>query len=99
MVRRIRLLSLTVAALALSARGDGANLDGSTPQVGNEEAARLYSEANAYVTNMAEGQYSYSYLQFYWKRAQANVDRVRRVYPDSPTAAAMARGELKLGPY
>ena len=48
---------------------------------------------------MAEGDYSYAYLQFYWKRAQSNVDRVRRVYADSPTAQAMARGELKLGPY
>jgi hypothetical protein len=99
MLPRFRLLSILAAALALTARGRAANLDGSTPQVGNAEAVRLYAEANAYVTNMAEGQYSYSYLQFYWKRAQANVDRIRRVYPDSPTAAAMARGELKLGPY
>ena len=69
-------VSFPRAALALSARGYAANLDGSTAEVGNAEAARLYAEANAYVTNMAEGQYSYSYLQFYWKRAQANVDRI-----------------------
>jgi hypothetical protein len=99
MLPRTRLLSLVVAALALSAPIRAANLDGSSEQAGNAEAVRLYAEASAYVTNMAEGLYSYSYLQFYWKRAQANVDRVRRVYPDSPTAAAMARGELKLGPY
>src|ERR1700685_1150416 len=99
MLPRYRLLSILAAALALTARGQVPNLDGSTPQVGNAEAVRLYAEANAYVTNMAEGQYSYSYLQFYWKRAQANVDRIRRVYPDPPPAAAMARGELKLGPY
>jgi hypothetical protein len=96
---RSRLLSILAATLALSATAEAANLDGSTPEAGNAEAARLYSEANAYVTNMAEGQYSYSYLQFYWKRAQANVDRIRRVYPDSPTSAAMARGELKLGSF
>lgn len=48
---------------------------------------------------MAEGNYSYAYLQFYWKHAQSNIDRVRRVYSDSPTARAIARGELKLGPY
>jgi hypothetical protein len=99
MLPRIRLLSLLVAAFALSARGYAANLDGSTTEAGNAEAARLYADANAYVTNMAEGQYSYSYLQFYWKRAQANIDRIRRVYPDSPTSSALAHGELKLGPF
>jgi hypothetical protein len=76
-----------------------ANLDGSSPEVGNVEAARLYSEANDFVSNMAEGQYSYDYLQFYWKRAQSYVDRIRRVYPDSPTALSLARGDLKIGPY
>src|SRR5271154_6929042 len=99
MLLRTRLLSLLVAAAALAAPAGAANLDGSSAEVGNAEAARLYSEANAYVTNMAEGQYSYSFLQFYWKRAQANIDRIRRVYADSPTAAALARGDLKLGPY
>jgi hypothetical protein len=96
---RIRLLSLLVAALALPAGAEAANLDGSSPAVGNAEAARLYAEANDYVSNMAERDYSYDYLQFYWKRAQANIDRIRLVYPDSPTAAALARGALKLGPY
>jgi hypothetical protein len=85
--------------MALAARGEGANLDGSSPEAGNAEAARLYAEAQAYVTNMPEGQYSYSYLQFYWKRAQANVDRIRTVYPSSPTAAELARGAMKLGPF
>jgi hypothetical protein len=85
--------------LALSATLRAANLDGSSPEVGNAEAVRLYGEANDFVNNMAEGQYSYDYLQFYWKRAQSYVDRIRRVYPDSPTAAALARGDLKLGPY
>jgi len=99
MVTRIRLLSLLVPALALSAAAHAANLDGSTPEVGNAEAVRLYTEANDYVSNMAEGAYSYSYLQFYWKRAESNIDRVRRVYADSPTARAMAKGELKVGPY
>ncbi len=99
MLPRIRQLSLVGAALAVLAPAAAANLDGSSPEVGNAEAARLYAEASAYVSNMAEGDYSYSYLQFYWKRAQSNVDRVRRVYADSPTALALARGELKLGPY
>jgi hypothetical protein len=96
---RIRLLIPLVAALALPAGARAANLDGSTAEVGNAEAARLYTEANAYVGNMAEKDYSYNYLQFYWKRAQANIDRIRLVYPESPTAAELAKGDLKLGPY
>jgi hypothetical protein len=96
---RIRLVSLLVAALASSAQLPAANLDGSTPEVGSPEAARLYEQANDYVTTMAEGSYSYSYLQFYWKHAESNVERARRVYPDSPTAKALSRGDLKLGPY
>jgi hypothetical protein len=94
-----RLLSLIAAAMAAVLPARAANLDGSAPDVGNAEAARLYTEANAYVTNMSERDYSYAYLQFYWKRAQANVDRIRRVYADSPTAKSMARGEMKLGPF
>jgi hypothetical protein len=99
MTIRIRLLSLLIAAIALPAGAGAANLDGSSPEVGNAEAARLYSEANDFVSNMAEKDYSYDYLQFYWKRAQGNIDRIRLVYPDSPTAKALGRGELKLGPY
>jgi len=92
-------MSLLVAALALQAGAKAANLDGSSTAVGNDEAARLYAEANDYVSNMAEKDYSYDYLQFYWKRAQSNIDRIRLVYPDSPTASALGRGELKVGPY
>jgi hypothetical protein len=96
---RISPFSLIVAALALPAVAPAANLDGSSPAVGNEEAVRLYAEANDFVSNMAEKDYSYDYLQFYWKRAQGNIDRIRLVYPDSPTAAALAKGDLKLGTY
>ncbi len=99
MPTRNRLLSLIIAALLLPTPTRAANLDGSTAEVGNAEAARLYQAANDYVSGMSEGSYSYAYLQFYWKRAQSNVDRVLKVYPDSPTAKALARGELKLGPY
>ncbi len=99
MPTRIRLLSLSAAALALMAPARAANLDGSSQAAGNAESVRLYSEANDFVSSMAEGSYSYAYLQFYWKRAEASLDRVRRVYPDSPTALAMAKDELKVGPY
>ncbi len=99
MPTRTRPLSYVCLALALAAPAIAANLDGSTPEVGNAEAARLYDEANAYVNNMAEGDYSYAYLQFYWKRAQSNIDRIRRVYADSPTAKALAQGNPKVGPF
>src|SRR5271154_2020960 len=93
------LLSLVTAALVVATPLRAANLDGSPPDVGTAEAVRLYVEANDFVTNMAERQYSYDYLQFYWKRAQSNIDRIRRVYPDSPTAKSLERGDLKLGPF
>jgi hypothetical protein len=95
----IRLSGLLAVALVLSAPLNAANLDGSSAEVGNAEAVRLYGEANDFVSNMSEGQYSYSYLQFYWKRAQSNVDRVRTVYANSPTARALDRNELKLGSF
>ena len=98
MAPRIRPLIL-LAVLVLGPGARGANLDGSSPPEGDAEAARLYSEANDYVTSMAEGQYSYSYLQFYWKRAESNLDRIRKVYPDSPTAQMLQRSEAKVGPY
>ena len=96
---RIRPLSLLLAAIAISTAARAANLDGSTPEVGNAEAVRLYREANEFVLNMHEGEYSYSYLQFYWKRSQSDIDRIRRVYAESPTAKSLERGELKVGPY
>src|SRR5271154_6956197 len=99
MPNRTCLLCLLLPALAFSTRVKAGNMDGSSPEVGNEEAVRLYVEANDFVTNMAESQYSYDYLQFYWKRAQGNIDRIRRVYPDSPTALELAHGDKMIGPY
>jgi hypothetical protein len=99
MLNRIRLLSLLLPLLGLPAVLRSNDLDGSPVPVGNAEAARLYRESDNFVSNMAEGDYSYSYLQFYWKRAQSNIDRIRLVYPDSPTSQALKRGELKVGPY
>ncbi|HVT72505.1 MAG TPA: hypothetical protein VHD61_05165 [Lacunisphaera sp.] len=63
------------------------------------EAARLYSRANAFVRHVTEGQYSYSYIQFHWKRASSNIDRVLRAYPSSPTAAELRDGKLMLGSF
>jgi hypothetical protein len=99
MPMRLRLLSLILPLILAPMRLGAANLDGSSAADGDAEAARLYARANDYVSNMREGSYSYAYLQFYWKRAQANIDRIRHVYPDSPTAKALARGDLKIGPY
>ena len=92
-------MSLLCLAAALPGPARAENLDGSTPAAGDAEAARLYAESNDFVVNMKEGDYSYAYLQFYWKRSQSNIDRIRRVYPDSPTARALARGDLTVGPY
>jgi len=63
------------------------------------EAARLYERANAFVRNVHEGPYSYAYVQFHWKRAGANLDRIRTAYPSSPTAKKLAAGELRLGEF
>ena len=67
--------------------------------MGNAEAARLYQDADAYVTKVTEGTYSYLYMQFFWKRAESFVERAQRVYPDSPTGRALRSGQLKVGPY
>jgi hypothetical protein len=63
------------------------------------EAARLYEHANDYVNNVVEGLYSYSYIQFHWKRAGSNIDRILRAYPSSPTAHQIQAGTLKVGPF
>lgn len=76
-------------------------VEGIGPFAGPEadaEAARLYARANDYVTNVTEGRYSYAYVQFHWKRASANLDRIARTYPTSPTAAKLKAGAL-LGTY
>ncbi|MDX2187061.1 MAG: hypothetical protein SFV32_09015 [Opitutaceae bacterium] len=62
-----------------------------------EEAKRLFERAEAYVLNISEGEYSYGYLQFYWKRAQANFDRIVRVYPETAVAKSILSGDAKLG--
>ncbi|HVW21326.1 MAG TPA: hypothetical protein VHC86_08930 [Opitutaceae bacterium] len=93
--RFLTLLALLPAALPLRS----ADLDGSPPAVGNAEARRLYDDANAVVSNVTEGQYSYAYIQFYWKRAESYIERAQRVYPDSPTGRALRAGQLKVGPF
>jgi hypothetical protein len=63
------------------------------------EAKRLYDRANDYVVNIPEGGYSYAYMQFHWKRSQANLERIARVYPATPTGRSLAAGQLKLGDF
>lgn len=63
------------------------------------EAARLYERANSFVNNVTEGPYSYSYIQFHWKRAGSNIDRIVRAHPSSLTAHRLTSGELKVGPF
>jgi hypothetical protein len=63
------------------------------------EATRLYDSAHDYVQAIKEGEYSYSYMQFYWKRAQANLDRISRVYPNTPVGAQLKSGSVKIGDF
>ncbi len=95
----IRPSSCALAALLLLSPLRAANLDGSTPDVGNAEAARLYQDANDYVKSVVEGGYSYQYMQFFWKRSESFVERAQRVYPNSPTGRQLRSGELKVGPF
>lgn len=61
------------------------------------EAMRLYTRANDFVNNLDEGKYSYAYIQFHWKRAGANLERILRAYPSSPTAKKIQADELMVG--
>ena len=87
-------LGFFVPMLSASAAGNH-----STDAAETAEARRLYERANDSITNIEEGDYSYAYMQFYWKRAQSNIDRILRVYPKTPIAAGLENGELKLGPF
>jgi hypothetical protein len=69
------------------------------PAEDNAEAQRLYDHANDYIKNIPEGDYSYAYIQFHWKRSQANIERILRVYPNTPTGRSLASGLLKLGDF
>ena len=84
-LRRSLLLLLSLAAVSLPAFGG--EIGPFTGPEADAEAARLYERGNAFVNNVTEGLYSYAYIQFHWKRASANLDRIARAYPSSPTAA------------
>ena len=86
------------AALALTAAGSEQGIGPFTGPEADAEAARLYKNAVALVTTVTEGDYSYAYMQFHWKRAGANVDRILRAYPSSPTAAQL-KAEAPIGPF
>ncbi len=63
------------------------------------EAERLYARANEYVSNITEDGYSYAYIQFYWKRAQSNIDRIVRVYPETQVGRKILAEEIQVGPF
>lgn len=99
-VPRILLTSIAYVALLTCSLAESEH--GIGPFTGPEadaEAARLYNRADAYVRHVDEGQYSYAYMQFYWKRAGANIDRILRAYPSSPTAKKILADELRVGPF
>jgi len=96
-LRRLTLLLLSLAALLPSV--PGGEIGPFTGPEADAEAARLHERANAYVQNVTEGLYSYAYIQFHWKRAGSNLDRIARAYPSSPTAAELKAGRLALGAF
>ncbi len=63
------------------------------------EARLLYQRANDFVSHIGEDGFSYAYIQFHWKRAQSNLDRIARVYPHTPTGKALLAGQLPIGPF
>lgn len=96
MLRRLCALFALVGLSALSAQEGITSFSG--PEA-DAEAARLYARANDYVHNVVEGSYSYAYIQFHWKRAGTNIDRITRVYPTTPTARQLQSGQLRVGPF
>jgi hypothetical protein len=99
MLSRIRLkLLLSIALLALLAPAPHA-APAADPAEDATEAKRLYENAQSFVSTIGEGPYSYAYIQFHWKRAQANIERILRLYPTTPTGRALATGQLKLGEF
>lgn len=92
-----RLIAFTLPALLAPAYA--AEIGPFAGPEADAEAARLYERANDFVNNVVESRYSYAYMQFHWKRASANLDRILRAYPSSPTAAQLRAGAAPLGPY
>lgn len=93
-IRRSSLLLLTASLLAGSA-----SFGADSPEVAKAESATLFRRAEDYVTRIPEKDYSYAYLQFYWKRAQSNLDRIERVYPDTETGRRLREPGAKIGPF
>ena len=94
-LRTSLLFAFTLAGLACLPPAASAQ----SPAEHEAEAQRLFERAQAYVRNVTEGDYTYDYIQFYWKRAQANIDRIRRVYPATAVGRQVASDALQLGPF
>ncbi len=96
---RTRLLPVLTLALCAGLAACAASDKAARHAADVAEADRLYRRGNDYVNRVTENDYSYAYMQFYWKRAQSNVERILRVYPATPVGQRLKAGELKLGPY
>jgi len=96
---RTRLLPVTLVAICTWLTACSASHQAERHAADVAEADRLYQRANDYVSRVSEGQYSYAYMQFYWKRSQANVERILRLYGSTPVGIRLKAGELKLGPF
>ncbi len=99
MLLRHRLSSVLLSLAVLLPSVLGGEIGPFTGPEADAEAARLAERANDYVNNVVEDLYSYAYVQFHWKRSDANIDRILRAYPSSPVAAQLRAGTLKTGPF
>lgn len=91
--------SLVVLLCCFASTVSTSLLHAETTKAEEEEAQQLYSRANDYVAHIGETGFSYAYVQFYWKRAQSNLDRILRVYPQTLPGRQLRSNELKIGPY
>ncbi len=99
MLPRLRLTLLFLTALVALLLPATQAAPAADPAEDAAEARRLYDNAQSYVSTITEGPYSYAYIQFHWKRSQANIERILRVYPTTPTGRSLATGQLKLGEF
>ncbi|MEI6107198.1 MAG: hypothetical protein WCR49_09300 [Opitutae bacterium] len=97
-IRRLATTFVLLLSLVLPARA-AHEIGPFTGPEADAEAARLDERANDYVNNVVEGQYSYAYIQFHWKRAGSNIERILRAYPSSPTAKKIQADGLTVGTF
>ena len=96
-VRRAIVFAACVLALGILGAGCAKQV---APKAEREaEAKRLYERANLYVRKIAEGQYSYEYINFHYNQAMDNIDRITLAYPDTEYGQKVKEQQVKLGAF